>query len=66
MNNTGRASTASGFFVDGRVRPLREAPEMTCAMAVLLAGCAVLMLQGWRRTDARRRRARDEWRGDDR
>jgi len=35
-------------------------------MAVLLAGCAVLMLQGWRRTDARRRRARDEWRGDDR
>ena len=35
---------------------------ITCAMAVLLAGLALLMIQGWVRMDAGRRRAREEWR----
>jgi hypothetical protein len=30
-------------------------------VAVLLAGLGLLMIQGWLRMEARRRRARDEW-----
>jgi hypothetical protein len=33
---------------------------MTCATVVMLAGLGLLMLQGWGRMEARRRRARDE------
>jgi hypothetical protein len=36
---------------------------ITCAMAVLLVALGLLMIQGWLRMEARRRRARDEWRG---
>jgi hypothetical protein len=34
---------------------------ITCAMTVLLLALGLLMLQGWIRMEARRRRARDEW-----
>jgi hypothetical protein len=36
---------------------------ITCAMAVLLAALGILLVQGWVRMEARRRRARDEWGG---
>ncbi len=33
---------------------------ITCAMVVLLAGLGLLMIQGWARMEARRRRAQRE------